>query len=149
MTSAPGKPNLPNILAKPTLDTRYHIDYDWWDHNTDEKLRPYLISHLPPEVRERFNAQSLHEDRQVDYVDPDTGEISKLDALSLALRQATQAPDFLEGASMVDGVFRVFLRNGNQPASVREIAEQIQTDPKRVLDLLKKVYKGIRPYTES
>jgi hypothetical protein len=150
MTSAPGKPNLPSILAKPTLDTRYHIDYDWWQHNTDEKLRPYLISHLPPNVRDRLNAHAAAEDRQVDHIDPETGEVSRLDELGLALRQAAELPDFLEGVSMVDAVFRFFLRNGNQAASVRDIAEHIQADPKRLLDLLKnKVYKGIRPYTES
>ncbi len=150
MASIPGKPTPPSILAKPTLDTRYHIDYDWWQHHTEEKLRPYLISHLPPEVRERFNAQVTTDHRQVDYIDPITGEVSKCDELELALRQAAQSPDFLNGVSMVDAVFRFFLRNGNRPASVRDIAEHIQADPKRVLDLLKnKVYKGIRPYTES
>ncbi len=100
-------------------------------------MRPYLISHLPPEVRERFNAHATADDRQIDHIDPLTGEVSKFDELGLALRQAAAQPDFLDGVSMVDAVFRFFLRTGNQPASVRDIAEHIQADPKRVLDLLK------------
>jgi hypothetical protein len=39
----------PSPLLKPTLDTKYHIDYKWWDR-AEEDLRTYLISHLLPEL---------------------------------------------------------------------------------------------------
>ena len=46
----------PSALIKPTLDTTYHIDYSWWERNDD--LRTYLLSHLPPEQRERISGST-------------------------------------------------------------------------------------------
>lgn len=146
MSSMPGKPTL---LAKPTLDTRFHIDYDWWKRTEGEDLRIYLISHLPPEERDRFTHAS-DVDQTVDFIDPETGEVVKLDALGVALRRAAQAPDFLTGASVVDAVFRVFVRNNNTPLSVKDIADLIERDAKTVLDLLRRNrYKGISPLLEG
>lgn len=147
MSSVP-KPGKPSALIKPTLDTRFFIDYDWWSRS-GEDLRIYLLSHLPPEQRERIGAQG-NEGREVDFIDPDTGEVSRVDELGLALRVAASAPDFLTDCPTVDAVFRVFLRNNNTPTRLEDIAEQINADPKRLLDLLRKtIYKGIRPYVED
>jgi hypothetical protein len=146
MAALPGKPS---ILAKPTLDTRFHIDYDWWKRTEGEDLRIYLISHLPPEERAQF-AQQGEEAQLMDFVDPETGEVFKLDPLGQALKQAAAAPDFLSAVSTVEAIFRVFIRNNNTPATVREIAQQIAYDEKRLLDLLRKArYKGISPILEG
>ncbi len=37
-------------LIKPTLNTQFHIDYDWWGRN-EREWRVYLLSHLCPEHR--------------------------------------------------------------------------------------------------
>ena len=57
---------------KPTVDTKFHIDYDWWERSRED-LRTYLLSHLPPEARDRM--AEAHEEREVDFVDPETGEV--------------------------------------------------------------------------
>lgn len=146
MSALPGKPS---ILAKPTLDTRFHIDYDWWKRTEGEDLRIYLISHLPPDERAQFS-QLGEEAHMVDFVDPASGEVFKLDPLGQALKRAAASPDFLTDVSTVDAIFRVFIRNNNTPATVREIAQQIGYDEKRLLDLLRKQrYKGISPILES
>lgn len=146
MSALPGKPS---ILAKPTLDTRFHIDYDWWKRTEGEDLRIYLISHLPPDERAQF-AQHGDEAQMVDFIDPASGEVFKLDPLGQALKRAAASPDFLTDASTVDAIFRVFIRNNNTPATVRELAQQIGYDEKRLLDLLRKQrYKGISPILES
>lgn len=146
MSALPGKPS---ILAKPTLDTRFHIDYDWWKRTEGEDLRIYLISHLPPDERAQFSQQG-EEAHMVDFVDPASGEVFKLDPLGQALKRAAASPDFLTDVSTVDAIFRVFIRNNNTPATVREIAQQIGYDEKRLLDLLRKQrYKGISPILES
>ncbi len=136
----------PSSLIKPTKDTKFHIDYDWWERSNQD-LRIYLLSHLPPEVRERLS-QSEH-DAVVDYIDPDTAEVMKLDALGLAIQQAAKAPNFInEHTSLVDSVFRVFLANGNTPLSSRELAEITGRSADIILKTLggHRVYKGIRPY---
>lgn len=142
------QPAKPSAIVKPTLDTRYHIDYSWFERS-GEDLRTYLLSHLSPDQRERLSQSA--EARQVDYIDPETGEVTKLDELQLAIRAAAQEPDFINPhTSVVDSIFRVFLANGNKPLSSRQIAEYVGRPASLVLKTLSggRVYKGIRPTSE-
>ncbi|HLU10735.1 MAG TPA: hypothetical protein VK003_13780 [Oceanobacillus sp.] len=139
----------PSALIKPTLDTLYHIDYSWWERS-DEDLRTYLLSHLPPEQREQLNQAT--ENRIVDYIDPDTGEVFQLSELNLAIQQAAKDQNFINPhTSVVDSIFRVFLANGNEPQSPRSLAERIGRPASLILKTLSggRVYKGIRPTTQS
>lgn len=141
--SQPGKPS---ALIKPTLNTKFHIDYDWWDRSRDD-LRTYLLSHLPQDVRDDL-LQSA-EDRLIDHIDPQTGEVFQLDALQLALRDAAQDPAFINPqTSLVDSVFRVFIRNNNMPLSPKQLAEETRRPAATILKTLsgQRIYKGIRPY---
>jgi hypothetical protein len=79
-------PPKPNAFIKPTLDTRFHIDYDWWQRSSGEDLRIYLLSHLQPDQRSRLEQSSDGNDQKVDYIDPETGEVFQANALELALR---------------------------------------------------------------
>jgi hypothetical protein len=141
-------PGKPSALIKPTLETRFHIDYEWWQRPTSEgDLRIYLLSHLPPEQRERIGQSE--EGRIVDYIDPETGEVSRLDELRLAIQIAAQDPDFInEHTSLVDSVFRVFLRNNNTPLSPQELSELTGRSAETILKTFsgRRIYKGIRPY---
>ena len=141
------KPKPPHMgaLLKPKLDTKFHIDYSWWENN-DIELRSYLLSHLPPEQREAF--QNIPEDQVVDYVEPETGEVFQLDALGLALKEAANSEDFLNTQiSLVDCVFRAFLINGNAPLTPIELEDAIGRPAATILRTLGgvKVYQGIRP----
>jgi len=42
-----------SILARQTLDTKYHIDFEYWDR-ADRDLNIYLRSHLCPEHQEVY-----------------------------------------------------------------------------------------------
>lgn len=135
----------PSALIKPTIDTLYHIDYSWWDRS-GEDLRTYLVSHLPPDQREQLNQAT--ENHVVDYVDPDTGEVFQLTELNLAIQEAAKDHDFINPhTSVVDSIFRVFLANGNEPQSPRNLAERIGRPASLILKTLSggRVYKGIRP----
>lgn len=139
------KPSIPGIPLKPTLDTQFHIDYEWWDREDDD-LRPYMLTHLPPEARQKFIDSD--EDRVVDYVDPETGEVFQLDELGLALQEAAKSEDFINPqTSLVDSVFRVFLANGNLPRTPRELEEATGRDSQTILKTFGgiRVYRGIRP----
>lgn len=143
------QPSKPSALIKPTLDTRFHIDYEWWERE-QEDLRLYMLSHLSQEKRDHFLA--TEENRVIDYVDPETGEVFQLDELGLAIQQAAREPDFINPhTSLVDSVFRVFLANGNVPRTPRELAEDTGRDAKTILKTLggMRVYKGIRPFVPN
>lgn len=135
----------PSALVKPTLDTTFHIDYSWWDRSGDD-LRVYMLSHLSPEQRERLSTGG--DDRVVDFIDPDTGEVSQLGELELALQLAARDPDFINPhTSVVDSIFRVFLANGNLPLSPNQLGDLISRSPATILKTISgaRVYKGIRP----
>jgi hypothetical protein len=140
-------PPKPSTLIKPTLDTRFHIDYDWWERNPGEDLRIYLLSHLSPEQRERLSQSP--EGSVVDYIDPETGEVFPLDELHLALRVAAEDPNFLSSnVSLVDCVFRALIKNNNVPLSAREIEALTGRSADTIVRTLTRgqIYKGIRPY---
>jgi len=135
--------------VKPTLDTKFHVDYEWWEREGRD-LRVYLLSHLPPEQREFFMQHRQTED--VDWIDPVTAEVGKVDALQRAIHEASQQPDFINPhLSLVDAVFRAFLANGNTPLTPQELSERIGRPPMTILRTLAgtTVYKGVRPFMEG
>ncbi len=142
-------PGKPSTLIKPTLDTKFNVDYSWWDRNSED-LRTYLLSHVLPEQRERIIQSEEH--RVVDFIDPLTGEVSQLDELQLAIKLAAQDPNFINPqTSLVDSIFRVFLANNNEPLSPRELAERIKKDPTTILKTIGgiRIYKGIKPHLDE
>lgn len=139
-------PPAPSRLAKPTLTTRFHIDFDWWQRQ-DRELRVYLRSHLCPEHQAMYAGED--DAGTTDWVDPETAEVRRVDSLQQVLRShCSQQPDYLtEHTSLVDAVFRVFLANGNQPLTPVELGERIHRSPATILRTLvgQRVYKGLRP----
>ncbi len=135
---------------KPTLETKFHIDYEWWKNREERELRVYLLSHLAPEQREFFSEHRSTE--EVDWIDPVTAEVKKVDALQRALKEASQKPDFITSyTSLVDAVFRVFLANNNGPLTPVELSERTGRQPMTILRTLAggTVYKGIRPLIDD
>ncbi|MCK4471988.1 MAG: hypothetical protein KAW49_09410 [Anaerolineae bacterium] len=140
---------------KPDLETKFHIDFDWWERKGRD-LRVYLQSHLCPECKVIYT--NHRGSAEVDWIDPDTAEVTRVDALWQSLRtHCSQRPDFItEHTPLTDAVFRVFLANGNQPLSATELheilgrrlrSEGFRRTPKTILRTLggRRVYKGIRP----
>jgi len=133
-------------LIKPTLDTPYHIDFDWWT-SAGRDLRVHLKSHLCELHREMY--AELAADELIDWVDPRTAEVKSIDGILYQLRtHCSQQPDYITNhTAVVDAIFRVFLVNNNQPMTPRELAERIGKDPELILKLLsgKTVHEGLRP----
>ncbi len=139
----------PSRRIKPTIDTKFHIDYDWWSRQGSD-LRVYMISHLLPEQRAYFAEH--HEVEETDWVDPETAEVRRVDALQQALRRAAEHADYLTPQTpLVDAVFRVFLANGNKPLTPMELSERIGRTPQTILRTLAgpQVYRGIRPAVDD
>lgn len=139
----------PSRRIKPTLDTKFHIDYEWWERSGQD-LQVYLLSHLLPEQRAYFAEH--HTEEESDWVDPDTAEVRRVDALRMALQQAMHDPTFITlHTSLVDAVFRVFLANNNVPMTPVELEERTGRAAMTILRTLSgnQVYKGLRPYIPS
>jgi hypothetical protein len=133
-------------LVKPTIHTRFHIDFDWWSQN-DRDWRVYLRSFLCPEHQQAFQNVDIFE--QVDWVDPDTAEVQRVDGLqNILITHCAKERSFITlHSTLVDSVFRIFLANGNTPQTPEELAEQLGRDSNIILRTLTgpRVYKGLRP----
>jgi hypothetical protein len=149
MAQAPPKFK-PSRLIKPTLDTPFHIDYEWWNRE-DRELRVYLRSHLCPEHRAVFEEHLDTE--EIDWIDEDTAEVTRVDGLQHVLRiHCSLQPDYIEPHTpLVDAVFRIFLANNNKPLTPAELGERIKRDPAVILRTLSgpRVFKGLRPFVDD
>jgi hypothetical protein len=136
-------------LVKPTLQTRYHIDFDWWSQS-DRDWRVYLLSLLCTEHQAAF--ATYHQDEKVDWVDPETAEVQQVDGVQhILISHCAQQEDFItDKTTLVDAVFRLFLSNGNEPMSAAELGERLKRPPITILKTLSggRVYRGLRPCME-
>jgi hypothetical protein len=141
MTNAP-RPG----LQRPTVETKFHIDYDWW-RRADREVEVYLRDYLCEEHRESLAAIDgvLH----FDVIDPVTAEVRQVGGIQQVLMShcARQANYIPEHGSLVDTVFRILLANGNTPLSSAELSERLGRPATTILRTLSapRVYKGIRP----
>jgi hypothetical protein len=132
---------------RPTVDTKFHIDYDWWEQS-GKNFRIYLRDQLCEECRERFANYQNTED--VDWIDPDTGEVRRTDALRECLRtRCANDPSYInERLPLASACFRVFLANNNTPLSPNELHQLLPwKSPESILQTLSggQVYFGLRP----
>lgn len=132
---------------RPNVDTKFHIDYEWWE-KSGKSFRLYLRDQLCEECRERFVNYTDTED--VDWVDPDSGEVRRTDALRECLRtRCANDPDFInERLPLASACFRVFLANNNTPLSPNELHQLVLW--KTADSILRtlggdQVYLGLRP----
>ena len=133
-------------LVRTTEDTKFHIDYDWWER-ADRDLDIYLRSHLCPEHQEAY--ADIDADTLVDTVHPETAEVTRVLGIQHTLiTHCALRDDYLTPqTTLVNAVFRVFLSNGNLPLSPLELGEKLERPARMILRTLsgQRVYKGIRP----
>ncbi len=138
------------ILARPTLETKFHIDYEYWDR-ADRDLNIYLRSHLCSEHQEVY--ADIEADTLVDSVNPKTAEVSRVQGIQhVLISHCALQPDYLTPqTTMVNAIFRVFLSNGNSPLTSKELGEILNRPARTILRMLSggRVYKGIRPLLED
>ncbi len=133
---------------KPTLDTKFHIDFSWWQKK-GQNLRSYLQSHACPPCKE------LAQDSQgqiFDWVNPETGEVFQIDMLwHIIHTHCSEDPTFLDSRiPLTSAIFRAFILNGNIPLTSIEIHQKIsKKTPELILRTIgrRQVYKGIKPVT--
>lgn len=135
-------------LVKPTVDTPFHIDFDWWKKN-ERDWHVYLRSLLCAEHQESF--ANVEEGETIDWVDPVTAEVKPVEGVQNALMtHCVKQPDFLTSqTALVEAIFRLFLSNGNMPMTSKELGARLSRPADTILRTLAgaRVYKGIRPYS--
>jgi hypothetical protein len=148
LTKRPRPTVRPPALKRPTAETRFYIDYDWWERsNLDLKTYIYTRLHVGDDL------QLETEGEKVDLIDPATAEVRQVDTFQYVLQAyfSKQPEDFAARTSMVDAVFSVLLANANEPMTAQAIAERLQRPTETVLRTLAgpQVYQGIRPIFEE
>ncbi|TFH33879.1 MAG: hypothetical protein E4G99_10655 [Anaerolineales bacterium] len=140
----------PRMLTRPSLTTRFHIDYNWWER-AERDLDVYLRSHLCPEHQELYS--DMEADVMVDTIHPETAEVTRVLGIQHTLiTHCALEDDYLTPqTTLVNAVFRIFLANGNTPLSPEELGEMLSRSGPMILRTLSssRVYKGIRPYFED
>ena len=135
-------------LLKPTLETPFHVDFNWWQSN-DNNWHVSLRDMLCPEHQEAL--AGMAEDHLIDWVDPKTGEVSELEGLqTILINHCAQQEGFLDNhTALVEAVFRLFLATGNKPQTPLELGERLNRPADTILKTIAgmRVYKGIKPYT--
>ena len=133
-------------LVKPTLQTPYHVDFEWWQKNEND-WHVHLTGLLCPEHKELYTGIKAGD--LVDFVDPETAEVRPMDGLQhIILTHCARQDEFVTGqTALVEAVFRTFLANGNSPLTAQDLAEKLNRPANTILVTLSgaRVYKGIRP----
>lgn len=134
-------------LIKPSLQTPFHIDFDWWQKN-ERDWHVYLRSLLCSEHQEIF--ANVQEGEMIDWIDPRTAEVKSVDGIQHTLMShCARRPDFVtEQTAIVEAVFRLFLTNENLPMTAEELGARLNRPPQTILRTLSgpRVYKGLRPF---
>lgn len=133
-------------LVKPTLQTPFHIDFDWWQKN-ERDWHVYLRSLLCTEHQELF--ADVQEGEMIDWIDPKTAEVKPVDGIQHTLMShCARRPEFVtEQTAMVEAVFRLFLTNDNVAMNAEELSAHLGRPAQTILRTLSgpRVYKGLRP----
>jgi hypothetical protein len=133
-------------LLKPTTQTPFHIDFEWWERN-DRDWRVFLRSLLCAEHQQSL--AEVPEDAKIDWIDPRTAEVRQVDGIQHALmHHCALQPEFVDArTTVVEAVFRVMLINGNQPMNAVELSKKIGRPADTILRTLggQRVYRGLRP----
>jgi hypothetical protein len=131
---------------KPTLDTRFHVDFDWW-RQQHRKLRVHLSSRLCPKCQAQYAAASAQD---IDWVDPYSGEVKPVDSLWEVVRACcSQCADYITSQTpLVYAVFLTFVANDNAPLTAVELQAALgNRSAATILRTLssREVFYGIRP----
>ena len=137
-------------FIKPTLETPFWIDLEWWERQGLD-FDVALLDHLCPEHRAAFSGRQLP--KTIDWVDPQTGEVKPVPGLRhIIATHCSKQPRYVKDApTLIEAIFRVFLSNDNHPLTPRELSVLVDRSPEQILRVLsgRQVRNGIRPVVES
>jgi hypothetical protein len=132
--------------VKPTLQTKFHIDFNWWSENL-RNFHSVLLDSLCDDCRDLVD---LDADAQLmDWVDPETAQVFLIDQLWHIIQvHCSQDAEFVsDQLPLATAIFRLFIANNNTPLTPVEIHQHIRKrDAGLILRTIagRQVYRGIR-----
>ncbi len=133
-------------LLRPTVQTPFHIDFQWWKKN-ERDWHIFLRSLLCADHQTAF--ANMEEGQLIDWIDPLTAEVKPVDGIENALMtHCALEPEFVNAhTALVEAVFRLFLVNGNAPMSAEDLSIRLNRPADTILRTLAgpRIYRGLRP----
>jgi hypothetical protein len=123
-------------LLRPTLDTPFHIDWGWFERN-QLNAESFVRGQLCYSCHQKF--ENGLEVEEVDHIDPETGEVFRMDNLRESILAHCQLqPDYLApDVPVAQAILRIFLANNNHPLSALELSQRLRrSDAESLLRLL-------------
>lgn len=140
------RPKLPTKIPSISIvspDTRFYIDYDWWQAS-NRSLQSYLQTSLGNDITIENSVEDI------DLIDSKTGEVKQVSGFEFTVQRIlSELPtNYMERLSLIDRCFFTLLRNGNRPMTISELSEEVGRDPDTIIRTLKppRVYRGLRPF---
>jgi hypothetical protein len=135
-------------VARPGTNTLFHIDRTWFEKNGRD-WRDEIHAALCDECRAVYPTPA--DTRIVDRVDPQTGEVTRVDALWECLADhCGRKPEFITSATpLTTAIFRALLANGNNPMSPEQLHKRIgKSNPAGILRVLMgaQIENGVVPF---
>lgn len=123
-------------IFRPDTKTLFHIDLAWLE-KSGRDLRAEMHAALCSECRALYPTPA--DARLVDRVDPQTGEVKRIDALwECLMDHCGHQPNFITPATpLTTALFRALLANGNQPMSPEQLHQRVRkSTPAGILRVL-------------
>ncbi len=118
-------------VGRLTTKSKFYIDRAYWERNGRD-FRQEVYDSLCPECRELYSPDKV---REVDHVDPTTGEVVKMDALlDCASGVCAESSEFVNPKMpLTRAIFRALIAAGNVPQSAEEIYARIQKGSPQII----------------
>lgn len=118
-------------VARLTTKSKFRIDVSHWEKQ-GRNFREEVYDALCNECKSMY---SLEEQRDVDHVDPVTGQVTRLDVLlDCASEVCADSPDFVNPRMpLTRSIFRAFIAGGNAPQSAEDIYARIKKGSPQVI----------------
>jgi hypothetical protein len=123
-------------VIRPDVNTKFHIDLDWWQ-KSGRDIRVEVYNALC--LESRASVPPPEEIRAVDWIDPQTGEVTRVDILwDTLMGHCAHQHDYVTSTMpLTRAILRVLLANGNQPLSATELHQRIRKGtPQSILRVL-------------
>ena len=111
-------------VLRPTSDTPFHVDWGWFERN-NLNAESFVRNQLCYSCHQKF--ADGYPVEEVDYVHPETGEVTRMDSLRESILAHCQfEPSYLnEDTPIAQAILRLFLANGNQPLTPKAMAQRL------------------------
>jgi hypothetical protein len=118
-------------VGRLTQKSKFRIDLAYWEER-GRSFREELYGMLCEDCKQLY---PLEDYREVDHVDPLTGEVTRMDALlECASGVCAESPDFINPKMpLTSAIFRAFVAAGNAPQSAEDIYARIKKGSPQVI----------------